>query len=64
VELVADDEYRSPPGEEHRLFEVTLNFPRGPIDFDDAWEFINGLRDSEYQGFSLNIVGRMVCRIK
>ncbi|KAK8076900.1 hypothetical protein PG996_003070 [Apiospora saccharicola] len=63
VELVADDEYRSPPGEP-RLFEVTLNFPHGPIDFDDAWEFINGLRDSRYQDFSLNIVGRMVCRIE
>ncbi|KAK8133569.1 hypothetical protein PG984_005581 [Apiospora sp. TS-2023a] len=60
VELVADLDYQ----EEHRLFEVTLNFPRGPIYFYDAWEFINGLRDSWYQDFSLNIVGRMICRIE
>ncbi|KAK7921667.1 hypothetical protein PG985_009689 [Apiospora marii] len=62
VELVADGEFRSPPGE-HRLFEVTLNFPPGPIDFSHAWDLIKGLRDGWHQGLSLNIVGRVVCRI-
>ncbi|KAK8038654.1 hypothetical protein PG993_007065 [Apiospora rasikravindrae] len=63
VELVADDEFRSSP-RDPRSFEVTLSFPSRPVDMNSAWAFINGLRDSWYQGFSLNIKGKMVCRVK
>ena len=63
VELVADGQFRSPPAED-RLFEVTLNFLLGPIDFSHAWGLIRGLRDSWHQRFSLNVVGRIVCLVE
>ncbi|KAK8094766.1 hypothetical protein PG997_001451 [Apiospora hydei] len=63
VELVAGEEFQSSSGEP-RSFEVTMSFPCGPVNFIRAWDILMGLRDSEYQEFSLKIVGKMVCRIK